>query len=535
MDWIDADSVVRLLGKVPGSELAILDSRGEMDFASGHLYHASCAPVERLEALVCEIIPRADTPVVLVDAGEGSALRAARIMEGAGFGRIAILDGGVRGWLDAGHALYDGVNVPSKTLGAIIRRRGWAPTVAPEELMHMATEGADFVVVDCRSPSEFARGTIPGAISCPGERLPLLVDDIVPDPDTLVVITCAGRTRSIATTRSLLEFDSQRRVAALDGGTMAWQLAGFDLEIGSGRVARVDSPDLSSLSHIGHSLLRRLQPSLVTPDRAAAWLAESGRTTLFLDVRSPEDRPNPDTLLRSAPGTSLLLATDRFVAVLGARVVLVDDAHLIRASLAWQWLSLMGLDAHVLDGDPRPGWRHADVRTQRFGSPRARVVSAQAGVRLLESRWKAIDVSFSDVYRAGHIPGALWVRRMDLGRVGTDAAGYLVVGDDEDLARRHADELHDLNGRPVAVIRGGLDSWRSEGLPLEVGATDMLSTANDRWIRPSDTTEGGTRGMRDYLDWADGVLSRVETDPLIDGWVTSIESRLTSFEGSASM
>ena len=52
----------------------------------------------------------------------------------------------------------------------------------------------------------------------------------MPDPDTLVVVSCAGRTRSIIGAQSLINAGVPNQVVSLQGGTQGWRLAGLELE-----------------------------------------------------------------------------------------------------------------------------------------------------------------------------------------------------------------------------------------------------------------------------------------------------------------
>ena len=63
---------------------------------------------------------------------------------------------------------------------------------------------SSMVVVDSRPFDEFQRVSIPGATNVPGAELVLRIHDIAPSPDTLVVVNCAGRTRSIIGAQSLI-------------------------------------------------------------------------------------------------------------------------------------------------------------------------------------------------------------------------------------------------------------------------------------------------------------------------------------------
>src|SRR4051794_41909978 len=91
------------------------------------------------------------------------------------------------------------------------------------------------VVVDSRPFDEFQRVSIPTATNVPGAELVLRIHDIARKPGTLVVVNCAGRTRSIIGTQSLINAGIPNKVVALRNGTIGWTLAGLDLEHGMAR------------------------------------------------------------------------------------------------------------------------------------------------------------------------------------------------------------------------------------------------------------------------------------------------------------
>ena len=75
-------------------------------------------------------------------------------------------------------------------------------------------------MVDSRPFDEFQRVSIPSATNVPGAELVLRIHDIAPSPDTLVVVNCAGRTRSIIGAQSLINAGLPNKVVALRNGTM---------------------------------------------------------------------------------------------------------------------------------------------------------------------------------------------------------------------------------------------------------------------------------------------------------------------------
>jgi rhodanese-related sulfurtransferase len=77
--------------------------------------------------------------------------------------------------------------------------------------------------------------SIPTATSVPGAQLVLRAGVLAPDLATTVVVNCAGRTRSIIGTQSLINAGRPNRVMALRNGTIGWTLAGLTLDHGQAR------------------------------------------------------------------------------------------------------------------------------------------------------------------------------------------------------------------------------------------------------------------------------------------------------------
>src|SRR6201988_2340599 len=76
---------------------------------------------------------------------------------------------------------------------------------------------------------------IPGSVSVPGAELVLRAGHLAPDPKTTIVVNCAGRTRSIIGTQSLINAGVANKVVALRNGTIGWTLAKQQLEHGADR------------------------------------------------------------------------------------------------------------------------------------------------------------------------------------------------------------------------------------------------------------------------------------------------------------
>ena len=109
------------------------------------------------------------------------------------------------------------------------------PEVEPDELNEWLQSGRKLVLLDSRTPEEHQRACIPGSRSMPGAELGLRAWELMDDPDTTVVVHCAGRTRSIVGAGTLQRM-GVKNVFALKNGTMGWELAGLKVENGSTRL-----------------------------------------------------------------------------------------------------------------------------------------------------------------------------------------------------------------------------------------------------------------------------------------------------------
>jgi len=493
-----------------GGELAILDVREEGVHARSHLLLAASAPLSQLELRIARIVPRLATRIVLVDDDEALAQRAARVLRRLGYRNIDVLAGGVAGWSAAGYALYSGVHVPSKAFGEHVEHHDGTPRIAAAELKAMLDAGQNLVVLDSRPMSEYRVMNIPGALDCPGAELAYRVHEAAPDPDTLVVVNCAGRTRSIIGAQSLINAGIPNRVVALKNGTMGWHLAGLELERGQSRSA--SPPSAGALQKAKASAAKVAQRfgvrSLPFPELKALQ-ADRTRTTYVFDVRSPEEFA-AGHLAGSicAPGGQLIQATDTYAAVQGARIALVDD-HGVRATLTASWLLQMGwTDVLVVIGAPFDSL----AAPSRASPPACPLIAAQG---LQAAAALVLDFGTSLQYRAGHIAGAAFAIRSRLAgyRETIGAQPVVCTSPDGLLARYAAADLAALLGREVHALEGGTDAWRAAGLPLESGATRMLEPPEDVYYKPYDHQAQVEAAMQDYLQWEVALLEQIHRDP----------------------
>src|SRR5258705_12746417 len=170
-----------------GGEIAIVDAREEGVFHERHLLMASCLPLSRLELLAPGLLPRRAAPIVVCDAGEGLAERAAARLTEGGYSDVSVLARGVTAWEAAGFPVYSGVHVPSKAFAEVVEHEYGTPWISAEELAERQQRGEQMAIFDSRSYEEYHSNSIPGAISVPGAELVYRFHELVPTADTFVV------------------------------------------------------------------------------------------------------------------------------------------------------------------------------------------------------------------------------------------------------------------------------------------------------------------------------------------------------------
>ncbi len=229
--FVEVETVRRWLSV--GREIAFLDIREEGQHGSGHPLLAVNLPYSRLETEIVRLVPRRSCRIVLLDGADDVAAKAARRLAQLGYADLHELAGGATAWSAAGNRLFPSSNVPSKAFAEIIEHECATPAISAAELDDLRRSGERVIVLDSRPVEEYARFHVPGAVTCPGAELVHRFSDLVPSPETLVVVSCAGRTRGIIGAQSLINAGVPNRVVSLSGGTQGWRLAGLEIESGA--------------------------------------------------------------------------------------------------------------------------------------------------------------------------------------------------------------------------------------------------------------------------------------------------------------
>ena len=272
---------------------------------------------------------------------------------------------------------------------------------------------------------------------------------------------------------------------------------------------------------------KRFEVKFARREQVIAWLGEASRTTFLLDVRTREEFESLRIAqARHAPGGQLVQATDEFVGVRHARVVLIDPKR-VRSVMTASWLNQMGFDeVFVLEPegeDGFAGWETASgVRPAPFTAAAWACISpAQLASHVTAKTALVLDLSTSLQFRAKHVADAWWAvrSRLDQAREKCGAARTVVLtAANPQLAQLAAPEAALIwPDADVLVLEGGNAAWFAPGLPVEATLAHSTTTHDDVWYKPYDHEHEGDyeKHARAYLEWEVALVEQIRRDPAI--------------------
>ncbi|MDR3376619.1 MAG: rhodanese-like domain-containing protein [Ancalomicrobiaceae bacterium] len=520
---ITAASLARRLDDA--AELALVDVREEgVQATVGHILHSVPLPLSRLELRAGTLLKRRGVPIVVTDGGQGDlARRGAEKLVELGFTDVTLLERGVAGWAAAGHEVYTGSGAYSKAFGEFVEHAYGTPHISALDLKRQLDASDDVVVLDGRTFGEFESFSLPGAHAVPNAELPLRAHDLIPSDTTLVVVNCAGRTRSIIGAQALVNAGLPNRVVALENGTMAWLEHGWSLD--HGRKEQSKSPSAEALAKAGASVERltnRFNLNWIDEATLARFEAEADVRSLYVyDVRTKSEfEAGHLPQAHWAEGGQLVQGIDRWVAARHSRIVVVDDEVGARAAITASWLVQLGWGevfalAVRQTGEGRVTGPERAPLIQ--ASPTAETITPDALQAELDAGGvTVIDLDTSLAYAAGHIPGATFAirARIDVERDGL-AGKSVVMTSSDGVAAAFAAADFAKSGLSVRVLDGGTHAWQRAGLPLETGETSVLHAADDVWRTPYQQKGDRLAAFRTYLDWEVALLAQIGRDPTV--------------------
>ncbi|MBO9535574.1 rhodanese-like domain-containing protein [Herbaspirillum sp.] len=511
-----------------GQEIALLDVRDAGVYARSHLLFAVSAPRWRLPLDIDRLVPRRNTRIVVIDGDESQAHDGAHQLIRLGWTNVSVLAGGTEAWAAAGLEVFSGTNVPSKAFGEVIEHEKQTPWITSEELERLVRQGDNIAVVDSRTPEEFAAFSLPFAHSVPGAELVYRIAEIAPDPETLVVVNCAGRTRSIVGAQTLIDAGIPNRVVSLRNGTMDWLLTGRTLA--HGRQTPLPEPSAGHLAGaraqadaVAHRAgVRRIDAATLQRWQESA--RQQQRTLYLFDIRTrAEYEAGHLEGWRWAPGGQLVQATDEYAATRGARIVLADWDG-VRALTTGAWLAQLGWDVSVhAPATHGPGAARVTgpepVRVLVPDSPAPLIAPAQAAALQQSGAAVLIDIDSRAAYEKRHPAGARFVapgRLSEFIPTLPAQASVVLISADGILAHSVASGLlrSAKPAQPLLALRGGTRGWIAAELPTDSGGDGVVTGDDDQSYSPYLQKDLALRnaGFVEYLEWELGLVAQLERE-----------------------
>ena len=513
-----------LAGDAP---FALIDVREAGEYNSTHIPGASLIPRRRLEIQMPAAVPFKGALVVVCDDDGRRAEAAATTLEDIGYTNVSVLDGGINGWATLDLPTEWGTNVPSKDYGEKMEAVHHVPEIDAPELQRRIDRGDKLVILDTRTPEEYQRFAIPGGKSMPGGELAYRITDVVKDldPETTVVVNCAGRTRSIVGTRMLQRMGIKNAVG-LKNGTSGWVLAGFQVERGADRV------ELPEVSQEGRAAAERYAERIAAedgvrylniPELKAAMDKQNQETVYLIDIRTREEFEKGHIPgFQWFPGGQCVQRYDDVAVVHNATIIFSCDGK-ARATNTASWYRQFGMkEVYVVDGGAT-AWAEAglDLESGLKADAPEGLAQAKAKVKTISAQEldssKPAAVLFVDTsqeFAQGHVPGSHWISRGWLefqveGFAPSKDAPVAVTCSDGQMAPLAGATLKDLGYQDVSVLEGGIAAWSKAGLPLEKGLSGVMAPPTDVVILGVDRNPAE---MMNYLRWETALGEKYAAD-----------------------
>jgi rhodanese-related sulfurtransferase len=253
-----------------------------------------------------------------------------------------------------------------------------------------------------------------------------------------------------------------------------------------------------------------------------SWLTDLRRTNYLLDVRTAEEvaaAPLPGFV--HAPGGQLQQATDQWVGIKGARIVLADGEG-IRAPMVAAWLSQLGHEAYVLDDRDNAAAIGAAIpvdrrpRAPEMLKARAAALHAVSPQGLSALLWSgggiALDLRASQDYREGHIPGSVWASRPRLAKAVSDKSQPVVlIADNPEVAAAASLDLAELGVQEISILAGGPKAWLADGQTLNKTPDSPTDAERiDFVFHTHQRHDGNVEAARAYLAWEVDLVHRLD-------------------------
>ena len=496
------------------NEIAFIDVREIGQHTKGHPFFSISIPYSLFELNLEILIPNKKTKVILLDQNDGISILAYKAATLIGYSNLFILEEGVNGWINAGYKLFDGINVPSKSFGELIEQYFHTPSITAKELNKKQKNNENCIVIDGRPFDEYQKMSIPNSICCPNGELAYRVSSHVKDINTEIIINCAGRTRSIIGAQTLIDLGISNKVKALENGTQGWFLSDLCLDHNKNDFldVRPDDTELKKIQNKIFKLLIKHSINLIDFSKAQDLILDKNKSTFIFNVTNSNKNMNS---IRHVPGGQLVQATDKYIGVWKATVILVDDGDLIRAGTTAIWLKKMGYQVHVLKKEI------IDINTLKFKN---KFLLKEKKLNIFEiekfNNFKntiLYDIRSSENFMKIRIKNSIWLNRANLRKVKIKKQQQIIIITDEfDKARLVINDIEEMNlGCVISLYK-----WKENELinhsniidnkPILFPKKDCIDFNFHTYKRH----KGSKSHANQYLKWEIGLINKMDKQEL---------------------
>ena len=494
-------------------EIAFIDVREIGQHTKGHPFFSISIPYSLFELNLEILIPNKKTKMILLDQNDGISILAYKAATLIGYSNIFILEEGVNGWINSGYKLFDGINVPSKSFGELIEKHFHTPSITAKELNEKQKNNENCIVIDGRPFDEYQNMSIPNSICCPNGELAYSVSSHVKDINTEIIINCAGRTRSIIGAQTLIDLGISNKVKALENGTQGWFLS--DLCLDHNKIdfldVRPDDTELKKIQNKIFKLLIKHSINLIDFSKAQELILDKNKSTFIFNVTNSNKNMNS---IRHVPGGQLVQATDKYIGVWKATVILVDDGDLIRAGTTAIWLKKMGYQVHVLK-------KGININELKFKN-KFPLKEKKLNIFEIEkfNNFKntiLYDIRSSENFMKIRIKNSIWLNRANLRKVKIKKQQQIIIITDEfDKARLVINDIEEMNlGCVISLYK-----WKENELinhsniidnkPILFPKKDCIDFNFHTYKRH----KGSKSHANQYLKWEIGLINKMDKQEL---------------------
>ena len=478
----------------------LVDCRERRDYVNGHWFGSTNIPLSILPTRLPFLCPEQNFPIHFLDWGDTASTAALRYIEKLGYQNITTHQ--TTQPTDPVVGYVQGEYVWSKAFGEVVAHQSDILEVTPQQYM------ADYQhaqLVDVRPAGEYNRFTLPSSINLPNSLLLANMARLNNHAD-MVLLHCAGRTRSIIGAHTIKAAGYHGHFGIFRGGTQAWELDGFTREHGATRTMAANTESAESVNNFLNRW--RIPVTYIQPAELPA-LIEANSDHLMFDVS--DDAANgflvgPDIIKIS--GTNLVQQTDRSIARYHLPILLFDSASGSRAAFAAYWLSRMGFYVKIII---------VDADRLQFSLQKHNDVQEKSDQRVIET-WlsngtKIYDFRLSSEFASGHISSSHWQNISQMFHQKPDMSAIGIIAPCHQTGKMIFDILTDIGWQI-----DGIYVWQNHLLdPKILSSTAAIFDQDDTPIDKSALFAGRHYGVlkdaQDYLAWEEDLPD--STPPMI--------------------